>query len=117
VSKPIANSELFLLHKCTHQILSCSHEKQIQKGIAKKQAEIEALMKQSEAKESNMAPTVHSDTSAAVKKALEASRVHGNTSVEARMAWEEVEEMDSANRYVIVSKCDHSNCFISEFAQ
>ena len=42
--------------------------------------------------------TVHTDTSDAVKKALEASRVYGKTSVEARMAWELVEEMDAANR-------------------
>jgi hypothetical protein len=70
----------------------------VQKNIAAKQAEIEALMKKSKAKQTDMAPTVHSDTSDAVKRALEASRTHGTTSVEARMAWEEVEEMDAANR-------------------
>ena len=48
---------------------------------------------------SSAAPAaVHTDTSDAVKKALEASRVFGKTSVEARMAWELVEELDSAKR-------------------
>ena len=37
------------------------------------------------------------DTSKAIKAALEASKTYGKTSVEARMAWEAVEEMDAIN--------------------
>ena len=41
------------------------------------------------------------DSSEAVKAALEASKQYGATSKEARLAWEAVEEMDSSdNRYV-----------------
>lgn len=41
------------------------------------------------------------DSSKAVAAALEASKKYGATSPEARLAWEAVEDMDSAdNRYV-----------------
>lgn len=49
------------------------------------------------------APTALSmsvDTTEAVKAAKEASEKYGATSPEARIAWENVEEMDAANRYV-----------------
>jgi len=82
-----------------HIFFAFSHEKEMQKRIAAKQAEIEAMMKRSEECDIEMAPTVHSDTSDAVKRALEASRIHGSTSVEARMAWEEVEELDASNSH------------------
>merc|ERR1711920_1213272 len=39
------------------------------------------------------------DTSAAIKIALEASKEYGKTSFEAKMAWEAVEEIDSANAH------------------
>lgn len=42
------------------------------------------------------------DSSDAVKAALEASKQYGATSKEARLAWEAVEEIDSSdNRYAI----------------
>ena len=44
------------------------------------------------------------DSSKAVAAALEASKKYGATSVEARLAWEAVEDMDAAdNRYVALS--------------
>jgi hypothetical protein len=44
--------------------------------------------------------TTRPDTSKEVQAALEASKKYGPTSKEARIAWEAVEEMDSAdNRY------------------
>jgi len=76
-----------------------SHDKSLQKQIAKKQAEIDALLKQQSATKAVAPPMVHSDTSDAVKRALEASRVHGASSPEARIAWEEVEEMDASNSH------------------
>lgn len=42
-------------------------------------------------------PTVHVDTAEAVKHALEASKIYGKTSQEARIAWDIVEELDAAN--------------------
>ena len=42
-------------------------------------------------------PAALIDTSKAIKAALEASKTHGKASVEARMAWEAVEEMDAIN--------------------
>ena len=69
------------------------------KQIQQQQAEIDRLQKLviEETKSSGKA-TVHADTSDAVKNALEASRVYGKTSAEARMAWDIVEELDAANR-------------------
>lgn len=69
------------------------------KQIQKQQEEIQRLQKLVVEK-ANQAPTVHTDTSDAVKNALAASRLYGKQSPEARMAWDIVEEMDSANRYV-----------------
>jgi len=43
--------------------------------------------------------SVHKDTSDAIKAALEASKIYGKTSVEARMAWETVEEIDATNAH------------------
>jgi len=40
------------------------------------------------------------DVSDAIAVAKAASKEHGATSVEARIAWELVEELDAANRYV-----------------
>lgn len=42
-------------------------------------------------------PTVRNDNSEAVNNALEASKIYGKTSKEARLAWDIVEEVDSAN--------------------
>ena len=47
-----------------------------------------------------VAPIIHADTSEAVANALEASKMYGGTSPEARVAWDIVEELDAANRYV-----------------
>ena len=74
-----------------------SHEKAMAKQIQTQQAEIERLQKLV-ADKARQGPTVHTDTSDAVKNALEASRLYGKTSAEARMAWDIVEEMDAANR-------------------
>jgi hypothetical protein len=44
------------------------------------------------------------DSKAAVDAALEASKTFGATSPEARLAWENVEEMDASdNRYVLIT--------------
>eukprot|EP00977_Amphora_coffeiformis_P017477 scaffold5744_cov159-Amphora_coffeaeformis.AAC.6 len=75
-----------------------SHEKAMREQIEKQQAEIERLQK-TVAEKVTSAPTVHTDTSDAVKHALEASRMYGKTSVEARMAWDLVEELDAANSH------------------
>mmetsp|Transcript_14726 Transcript_14726/g.20494 ORF Transcript_14726/g.20494 Transcript_14726/m.20494 type:complete len:152 (-) Transcript_14726:182-637(-) len=44
--------------------------------------------------------THHVDTADAIKAAMEASEKFGKTSVEARLAWDTVEEMDAANSHV-----------------
>jgi hypothetical protein len=43
------------------------------------------------------APIIHADTTEAVENALEASKLYGATSQEARVAWDIVEELDAAN--------------------
>ena len=47
-------------------------------------------------------PLKMQDTANAVAAAKEASEQYGGTSPEARMAWELVEELDAANRYVSI---------------
>mmetsp|Transcript_2599 Transcript_2599/g.5624 ORF Transcript_2599/g.5624 Transcript_2599/m.5624 type:complete len:297 (+) Transcript_2599:125-1015(+) len=72
-----------------------SHEKARLQQLEKKKAELEKLIE-----DKVEAPTLHEDTSELVKKALMMSRVYGKTSVEAKMAWEAVEEkMDAANSH------------------
>jgi len=44
--------------------------------------------------------THHVDTADAIKAAMAASEEFGKTSVEARLAWDAVEEMDAANSHV-----------------
>lgn len=65
--------------------------------IAEREASIERL-KAKVASKVPAAPVVHADTSEAVKNALEASKVYGATSEEAKLAWDIVEEVDAANR-------------------
>jgi len=45
------------------------------------------------------APILHVDTTEAVKNALEAAKIYGKTSPEAKMAWDIVEELDAANSH------------------
>lgn len=65
----------------------------------KKAAEERALAKEMEEIEPCAEPTVREDNSEAVANALEASKVYGPTSKEARLAWDIVEELDSANSH------------------
>jgi len=50
--------------------------------------------------------THHVDTADAIKAAMEASAKYGKTSVEARLAWDAVEEMDAANSHVKQQESD-----------
>lgn len=71
-----------------------SHEKSMKKAKEEQAAAKAAL----EAKEEPCAePLIRQDNSEAVKMALEASKMYGTTSNEARMAWDIVEELDAAN--------------------
>lgn len=76
-----------------------SRQRELERQIKAKQEELECLVEASQQTEAEPAATVHTDTSELVKKALEMSRTYGKTSVEARMAWEVVEEMDAANSH------------------
>jgi len=71
-----------------------SHTKAI--AAAKAAREAEAAKPKEEKKE---LPVVYKDASEAIAAVLEASKTHGATSIEARMAWELVEEIDSANSH------------------
>lgn len=65
---------------------------------AKKKAE-EAAVEVVEEEPEVVKPVVYKDASEAVAAALAASKEFGTTSIEARMAWELVEEIDSANSH------------------
>ena len=71
--------------------------------ISHKKDEAKATEKPAAVEETEKLPvekqSVHMDTSKAIEAALEASKTFGKTSVEARMAWELVEEIDAANAH------------------
>ena len=48
----------------------------------------------------------------AISAAMLASKVYGKTSVESRMAWEVVEEMEASNRYEAIKRKTHRVCAI-----
>lgn len=72
-----------------------AHTKAVEKAKAAREAEAAKPVEKKEVEQNK----VYKDTSDAIAAALEASKTHGATSVEARMAWELVEEIDAANAH------------------
>mmetsp|Transcript_2601 Transcript_2601/g.5629 ORF Transcript_2601/g.5629 Transcript_2601/m.5629 type:complete len:177 (+) Transcript_2601:125-655(+) len=87
-----------------------SHEKARLQQLEKKKAELEKLIE-----DKVEAPTLHEDTSELVKKALMMSRVYGKTSVEAKMAWEAVEEGISLNVLVFIMMIECRSVYVTPF--